>query len=270
MKWMKLDEKLVHLRKEKGLTQLELAEAVNVSRQAVSKWESGGGIPSTENLRGLSELYGVPVDYLLNEEERKPENGNAPKDEPGNSPETVLEEKRKAPIKWVVVSLLVLFIGGAIMADKSSFSLYGVYQADGIVAGPAIDSGEDLNASYYVFRPDFAYVFSTENTAPLNVPITIIETAYEKEHVEKSEFLTLGFQNITVPDSTNIEKYCIDPVSMLYLVDGNLWLYTIFGSAAGGVPRILQLKKVPDEVFENLFGVGNVAFEQIEKESRSD
>ena len=38
---MKLDEKLVHLRKEKGLTQLELAEAVNVSRQAVSKWESG-------------------------------------------------------------------------------------------------------------------------------------------------------------------------------------------------------------------------------------
>jgi len=170
----------------------------------------------------------------------------------------------------VGICILVLFIGGAIMADKSSFSLYGVYQADGIVAGPAIDSGEDLNASYYVFRPDFAYVFSTENTAPLNVPITIIETAYEKEHVEKSEFLTLGFQNITVPDSTNIEKYCIDPVSMLYLVDGNLWLYTIFGSAAGGVPRILQLKKVPDEVFENLFGVGNVAFEQIEKESRSD
>ena len=64
---MKLDEKLVHLRKEKGLTQLELAEAVNVSRQAVSKWESGGGMPSTENLRGLSELYGVPVDYLLND-----------------------------------------------------------------------------------------------------------------------------------------------------------------------------------------------------------
>lgn len=266
---MKLDEKLIYLRKKKGLTQLELAEAVNVSRQAVSKWESGGGTPSTENLRGLSELYGVSVDYLLNEEERKPENGNVPKDEPGNNPASIRERKL---LYYVVVGIciLVLFIGGAIMADKSSFSLYGVYQADGIVAGPAIDSGEDLNASYYVFRPDFAYVFSTENTAPLNVPITIIETAYEKEHVEKSEFLTLGFQNITVPDSTNIEKYCIDPVSMLYLVDGNLWLYTIFGSAAGGVPRILQLKKVPDEVFENLFGVGNVAFEQIEKESRSD
>jgi len=42
---MKLDEKLIYLRKKKGLTQLELAEAVNVSRQAVSKWESGGAMP---------------------------------------------------------------------------------------------------------------------------------------------------------------------------------------------------------------------------------
>ena len=75
---MRLDEKLVHLRKEKGITQLELAEAVKVSRQAVSKWESGGGIPSTENLRGLSELYGVSIDYLLNEDAREPEDDTAP------------------------------------------------------------------------------------------------------------------------------------------------------------------------------------------------
>ena len=68
---MRLDEKLVHLRKEKGLTQLELAEAVKVSRQAVSKWESGGGMPSTENLRSLSERYGVSVDDLLNESSEK-------------------------------------------------------------------------------------------------------------------------------------------------------------------------------------------------------
>ncbi len=69
---MKLDEKLVHLRKEKGLTQLELAEAVRVSRQAVSKWELGGAIPSIENLRKLSELFGVPINYLINEESKRP------------------------------------------------------------------------------------------------------------------------------------------------------------------------------------------------------
>ena len=47
---MVMQEKLVQLRKEKGLTQIELAEALNVSRQAVSKWESGGALPATENL----------------------------------------------------------------------------------------------------------------------------------------------------------------------------------------------------------------------------
>ena len=65
---MKMDEKLVRLRKEKGLTQLELAEAVKVSRQAVSKWESGSSVPSIENLKYLGELYSVPADYLVNDD----------------------------------------------------------------------------------------------------------------------------------------------------------------------------------------------------------
>lgn len=107
---MRLDEKLVCLRKEKGLTQLDLAEAVKVSRQAVSKWESGGGIPSTENLRGLSELYGVSIDYLLNEEAREPEEDTTPREKTGTSPEPVpvREVKRKVLIKWVVFALGLL------------------------------------------------------------------------------------------------------------------------------------------------------------------
>lgn len=141
---MKLDEKLVHLRKEKGLTQLELAEAVNVSRQAVSKWESGSGIPSTENLRGLSELYGVPVDYLLNEEERKPESGNAPKDEPGNNSAPVREERRRVPIKWVVVALVVLIllvtIGMLIVnRDKNNSHLLEEEKGEEVIGVPQIE-----------------------------------------------------------------------------------------------------------------------------------
>lgn len=118
---VKLDEKLVRLRKKKGLTQLELAEAVKVSRQAVSKWESRGGMPSTENLRGLSELYGVSVNFLFNEEERKPEDSNVPKEKTENSPEPVREEKRKVPIKWVVIALVVLILAATI----------GVFTANG-------------------------------------------------------------------------------------------------------------------------------------------
>lgn len=65
---MKLEEKLVSLRKKKGLTQMNVAEVLNVSRQAISRWESGTTIPSTENLKTLSKLYEVPVDYLLRED----------------------------------------------------------------------------------------------------------------------------------------------------------------------------------------------------------
>ncbi len=64
---MELHEKLYKLRKSKGLTQAELAEQLDVSRQSVSNWELGTVIPSTKRLRDLSQLYNVPLDYLLDE-----------------------------------------------------------------------------------------------------------------------------------------------------------------------------------------------------------
>lgn len=65
---MNLSAKLTSLRKQKGLTQMDLAEKLNVSRQAISRWEVGTAVPSTDNLKVLSELYGVTVDYLLNDD----------------------------------------------------------------------------------------------------------------------------------------------------------------------------------------------------------
>lgn len=70
---MNLQEKLTKLRKEKELSQLEVAEALRVSRQAVSKWEAGSAVPSTDNLKFLSDLYGVTVDYLLDDGADRPE-----------------------------------------------------------------------------------------------------------------------------------------------------------------------------------------------------
>lgn len=63
---MDLKETLAHYRKEKGLSQIELAEALEVSRQTISKWETGTALPSAENLLALSRLYKVSVDALLN------------------------------------------------------------------------------------------------------------------------------------------------------------------------------------------------------------
>ena len=66
---MELSEKLQELRKEKGLTQEELAEALFVSRTAISKWESGRGVPNIESLKAISKFFSVSIDELLSGEE---------------------------------------------------------------------------------------------------------------------------------------------------------------------------------------------------------
>ena len=66
---MELNKKIQELRKQKGLTQDELAEKLFVSRTAVSKWESGRGYPNIESLKAIARLFGVTVDKLLSGEE---------------------------------------------------------------------------------------------------------------------------------------------------------------------------------------------------------
>ena len=62
---MTFGEKLKYARKSAGLTQEQLAEKLLVSRQAITKWESDNGMPDIENLRQLSKLLNVSIDYLL-------------------------------------------------------------------------------------------------------------------------------------------------------------------------------------------------------------
>lgn len=61
-----LAKRLYDLRTERGLKQDELAEALGVSRQAVSKWEMGTGTPTLENLKAISDYFGVTLDSLVN------------------------------------------------------------------------------------------------------------------------------------------------------------------------------------------------------------
>lgn len=67
---MTLGEKIKQERKANGLTQEELANKLMVSRQAVTKWESDKGMPDIENLKVISTLFGVSLDYLLSDEEQ--------------------------------------------------------------------------------------------------------------------------------------------------------------------------------------------------------
>ena len=62
---MELKENLAALRKDKGLSQNDLAEEMHVSRQTISKWERGNVLPSTDNLIWLSKFYQVSLDELV-------------------------------------------------------------------------------------------------------------------------------------------------------------------------------------------------------------
>lgn len=66
---MEFNEKLQELRKQKGLTQEQLAEQLYVSRTAISKWESGRGFPNIESLKAIAKFFKVSLDELLSGEE---------------------------------------------------------------------------------------------------------------------------------------------------------------------------------------------------------
>ena len=103
MENMELKEKLVALRKEKGLTQLAVAERLGVSRQAISRWESGMALPSTDNLKCLGALYGVPVDYLINEATERPVSE-------GDNKKIEDQQRRKRLLRGIVAIISVILI----------------------------------------------------------------------------------------------------------------------------------------------------------------
>lgn len=65
---MKMQDKLIMLRKQAGLSQDDLAEKINVSRQAISRWENGTALPDALNVLQLSKMFHVTTDYLLNDD----------------------------------------------------------------------------------------------------------------------------------------------------------------------------------------------------------
>lgn len=86
-----LSEKIRELRRKSGLSQEELADKLDVSRQAVSKWETGAAVPTTETLVQLADFFGVSLDFLLRD----------------NVPETpAISPKRSSVRKALGISLI--------------------------------------------------------------------------------------------------------------------------------------------------------------------
>lgn len=111
---MELKDRLIQLRKENKMTQADLADALNISRQAVSRWETGVALPSTENLVELSRLYGVSVDAILDNdgiEEKATEEGTIEK-----PAEQSRQSKRWQNKKLMAIVLMIAIITAVIGA----------------------------------------------------------------------------------------------------------------------------------------------------------
>lgn len=103
---MELMDTLQFYRKRQGLSQVELAEALDVSRQTISKWETGAALPSAENLLALSRLYGVPVDALLKGGELETASAAVPPLDPPPETPTAPLPRRTLMLRIVFVTVL--------------------------------------------------------------------------------------------------------------------------------------------------------------------
>ena len=138
---MELKEKLSRLRKEKGLTQLELAEALNVSRQAVSRWEVGTAVPALDNLVSLSGLYGVPLDYLVRDEMEQP---------PAEVEKAVphKEKKPRSLVRRAALALCLIAVGA--LAATAALKLYDFHQVRKAVDRLEIVYFDDLPSPSFI------------------------------------------------------------------------------------------------------------------------
>lgn len=111
---MQFHEKLVQLRKRRGLTQAQAAELVDTSRQAISKWESGTGVPTLENIKALARVYGVSFDTLLDDSRDLEDEAAPPPQTPAEGPaarQPHPSNKRRLAMAGAAAVLLILLAG---------------------------------------------------------------------------------------------------------------------------------------------------------------
>lgn len=105
---MTAGEMILQTRREKGLSQEQLAEALDVSRQTVSRWENGERVPASDNLARLSQVLGVPMESLLDgvlPEPPAPEPEKAPEPEAPPAPAITPQRKKR---RWIYALAAVL------------------------------------------------------------------------------------------------------------------------------------------------------------------
>ena len=143
-----LSERIYKFRRKSGLSQEQLAEKIGVSRQAISKWESGTSTPELEKLLALSDCFSITLDELVKDETANQEASEAPLKSRENKASKVAE--MKVGIGLCLIGAICLILSGVMMVTSPSVGGQGTV----IVTFDA-----SLSLNWY--GEDFAYWKST-------------------------------------------------------------------------------------------------------------
>ena len=133
---MSLHETIYTLRTARNMSQLELAEALDVSRQSISKWETGAAVPELDKLVKLSDVFGITLDELV----RGAAQPGEPKEEKENvsQPTVIIERKGMEPHRIVALAVLCTGILGALLLLLMSGAREALFCAVPLIAVGAL------------------------------------------------------------------------------------------------------------------------------------
>ena len=120
---MMFHDKLIKLRKNKGISQEELAEMMDVSRQAISRWELGSTLPDVPNLLKISEIFGVSTDYLVHDDYESDEDIPIAKEK---EKEVIVSENKRYKLHLIAGFASVLAAFAFLIAAISELSIISV------------------------------------------------------------------------------------------------------------------------------------------------
>ncbi|EHL08862.1 DNA-binding helix-turn-helix protein [Desulfitobacterium hafniense DP7] len=121
---MSFSEKLRVLRKEKGLSQEQLAEMVNVSRQAVSKWESEQAYPELDKLILLSDFFNISLDDLIKDKN--------PEDVAKNNDNSDSKEDDEETDEWLIVGGFIVGVAIGLITENFMWGTIGAFLGLGL------------------------------------------------------------------------------------------------------------------------------------------
>ena len=144
---MTIEERIQELRKGKGLSQEQLADVLGVSRQAVSKWESGQSLPEIEKLLAMSELFEVTVDYILK--------GEAPPAYTGKRHSSHIGSQIVSAVAAMLLAIAVISTIGQLSDGIYTMDIYGglIIESVGVMlllVGFFLAGGRIINKPLYV------------------------------------------------------------------------------------------------------------------------